>query len=91
MSSNEEPLLRGLEGLRGAGEGGGDGRRAGSGRAAFCTRSTASPSATPGSRLKESVTAGSWPEWSTVSGPMAGVSLASDAERHERRRCCSRT
>jgi hypothetical protein len=30
-------------------------------------RSTASPSETPGSRLKESVTDGSWPWWLTVS------------------------
>ena len=29
----------------------------------------ASPSAVPGLRLKESVTAGSWPTWFTDSGP----------------------
>ena len=37
---------------------------------------TASPSATPGLRLKEMVTAGSWPRWLTVSGPTVRVSLA---------------
>ena len=30
---------------------------------------TASPSEVPGLRLKETVTAGSWPMWLTVSGP----------------------
>ncbi len=32
-------------------------------------RATASPSDTPGGRLNESVTAGSWPSWLMVSDP----------------------
>ena len=33
------------------------------------TRATASPSATPGCRLNDKVTEGSWPVWFTDSGP----------------------
>ena len=40
-----------------------------SARAAASTCATASPSATPGRRLNESVTDGSWPVWLTDSGP----------------------
>ena len=36
---------------------------------AACTRATASPSATPGRRLNDSVTDGSCPVWLTDSGP----------------------
>ena len=38
-------------------------------RAASSTRATASPSATPGITLKDSVTDGNWPVWLTDSGP----------------------
>ena len=38
--------------------------------------STASPSATPGCRLKEMVTAGKRPWWFTASGAVMEVSLA---------------
>ena len=38
-------------------------------RATLWTSLTASPSDVPGLRLKDSVTAGSWPMWLTVSGP----------------------
>ena len=38
--------------------------------------STASPSATPGFRLNEIVTDGSWPVWLTVSGPTSVVTVA---------------
>ncbi len=41
-------------------------------RAAFCTAATASPSATPGARLKEMVTAGKRPWWLTWSGAELG-------------------
>src|SRR5215471_532234 len=34
-----------------------------------CTRVSAVPSDTPGARLNETVTEGSWPEWFTVTGP----------------------
>src|SRR3954447_2828396 len=44
--------------------------------AAFSTCATASPSETPGLRLNESVTDGSWPEWLTLSGPTDGTSFA---------------
>ena len=44
-------------------------------RAARWTAATASPSETPGRRLNESVTAGIWPEWFTVSGPTVGGQL----------------
>src|SRR5436309_13009213 len=37
---------------------------------------TASPSATPGLRLNEIVTDGSWPVWLTLSGPTLVVTLA---------------
>src|SRR5690348_18020633 len=40
-------------------------------------RSTASPSATPGARLNESVTAGNWPWWLTVSGDRKSTRLNS--------------
>ena len=38
-------------------------------RATACTRSTASPSDTPGARLNEMVTEGSWPRCVIRSGP----------------------
>ena len=44
---------------------------AASGAPTSLTAPTASPSETPGFRLNESVTDGSWPEWLTVSGPDA--------------------
>ena len=47
--------------------------------ASLSTSAVAWPSATPGFRLKESVTEGSWPEWLTVSGPMPGVILTSES------------
>ncbi len=40
-----------------------------SANAACSTCATASPSATPGLRLKDTVTDGSWPVWFTDSGP----------------------
>src|SRR5882762_10854984 len=45
-------------------------------RAAFWTSFTAVPSETPGGRLNDSVTDGSWPLWFTLSGP---TSLDADA------------
>ncbi len=45
-------------------------------RAARCTASTACPSATPGRRLNEIVTAGICPMWLTESGPTPGVMRA---------------
>ena len=51
-------------------------------RAAASTPSTAVPIEVPGSRLNESVTEGSWPEWFTVSGPDALGHLRQAAERH---------
>src|SRR5258706_14831109 len=44
-------------------------------RASRCTASTASLRATPGLRLKEIVTAGSWPTWLTVVTPTPGTIL----------------
>ena len=38
-------------------------------RAAFSTSFTAVPSETPGGRLNDSVTEGSWPLWFTLNGP----------------------
>src|SRR6266436_8594492 len=38
-------------------------------RAAFCTSFTAAPRDTPGGRLNERVTDGSWPLWFTLRGP----------------------
>ena len=38
-------------------------------RAAFWTSFTAVPSETPGGRLNDSVTDGSWPLWFTLRGP----------------------
>ena len=38
-------------------------------RAISCTRASASPSATPGCRLKDSVTDGSWLMWLIDAGP----------------------
>src|SRR2546422_4646420 len=40
------------------------------------TSLTASPSETPGLRLNEIVTAGSWPRWLTDSGPTVALRLA---------------
>ncbi len=60
---------RRLEGLRRALEAGGDGVRAASVRARALIVLTASPSDTPGLRLKEIVTAGSCPEWLIVMRP----------------------
>ena len=52
-------------------------------RAASCTRATASPSATPGRRLNDSVTDGSCPVWLTDSGP-DGLARGHDrGERHQ--------
>ena len=60
-----------------------DRRRAG--RACICwMRSTAWPSAVPGARLKERVTAGNWPWWLTVSGAILLVKCATVLERHLR-------
>ena len=39
-------------------------------------RSTAWPSAVPGARLKETVTAGNWPWWLMVSGATLLLNLA---------------
>ena len=47
-------------------------------RASASTAATASPSETPGFRLNEIVTAGSWPGWVTASGPVFCVIVASD-------------
>src|SRR5262249_24253530 len=44
--------------------------------AIFDTSSVACPSATPGRRLNESVTDGSWPEWFTLSAPAVCVMVA---------------
>jgi hypothetical protein len=44
-------------------------------RASRCTASTASLRAAPGRRLKEIVTAGSWPTWFTVVTPTPGTSF----------------
>src|SRR5690242_12420352 len=57
--------------------------------ASFCTAATASPMETLGRRLKEIVTAGTWPAWFTDRGPRLAVSFATapkgtrdpDAER----------
>src|SRR5512141_2015616 len=48
-------------------------------RATLSTADTASPRATPGRRLNERVTEGSWPRWFTRSGPTPGVSRATEA------------
>ena len=45
-------------------------------RATRSTASTASPSAWPGARLKDRVTAGSCPKWFRVSGPTVSSSRA---------------
>src|SRR6185437_12600100 len=50
--------------------------------AAFVMASTASPSATPGCRLKLSVTAGNWPWCATESGPTLPVSTYQRGQRH---------
>ena len=43
----------------------------------------ASPSETPGVRLNEMVTAGSWPRWLTVSGPTRAPEARHRVERHQ--------
>ena len=45
---------------------------------------TASPSAMPGARLNEIVTAGSWPKMIDDSGMVPRRSLVTDGERHQR-------
>src|SRR5512135_2413222 len=45
-------------------------------RATLSTADTASPRATPGRRLNERVTEGSWPRWFTRRGPRPGVRRA---------------
>ena len=45
---------------------------------------TASPSAVPGARLNEIVTAGNWPWWLMVSGAILLLNLRHGAERHLR-------
>ena len=52
-------------------------------RAAACTRATASPSATPGRRLNDSVTDGSCPVWLTDSGPDRLPRRDDRRERHQ--------
>ena len=47
---------------------------------------TASPIDTPGLRLKEMVTDGSWPEWLTDRGPMVRDQRRHGAQRDERSR-----
>src|SRR3954462_7846758 len=47
-------------------------------RAAFCTSFTAVPSETPGGRLNDKVTEGSWPLWFTLSGPTSLEAEATD-------------
>src|SRR6266853_5350140 len=47
-------------------------------RAAFWTSFTAVPSETPGGRLNESVTEGSWPLWFTLSGPTSFDAVATE-------------
>src|SRR5439155_1719281 len=49
-----------------------------SSRWTFCTSTTASLSDTPGWRLNEIVTAGSWPRCVTVRGPIVGVRRATE-------------
>ncbi len=65
-----------LIGLRGAGEHGLDGGGRPTLRAAAVMAFTASPSATPGCRLNEMVTAGNSPWWFTDSGAVAGSNVA---------------
>ena len=72
-----------LIGLRGAGEAGLDGgRKADLRRAASSIASTASPSATPGSRLNEMVTDGNSPWWLTASGADGGTVVGEGAQRN---------
>ena len=52
-------------------------------RADLSTAATASPKATPGLRLKEMVTDGSWPRWLTVSGPTPGRELGHGVQGHQ--------
>ena len=52
-------------------------------RAIPSTRSTASPSETPGARLNEMVTAGSCPRCATVRGPTAGAKLRHGGDRDQ--------
>src|SRR5215469_369596 len=48
-------------------------------RAIWFISFTASPSGTPGFKLKDTVTAGNWPRWLTVRGPRVRVSLATSS------------
>ena len=52
-------------------------------RASCSTRATASPSATPGAMLNDSVTDGSWPMWLTDCGPDALAGRDHGRERHQ--------
>ena len=48
-------------------------------RASFSTSSVAGPRDTPGARLNESVTDGTWPEWLTVIGPTPALIRATES------------
>ena len=76
-----------LEDLGAALEAGGDGgRQADLAATPPAMAATACPSATPGTRLKEMVTDGSWAMWLTVSAVGLSTALRHRIERHERRR-----
>ena len=86
---HEQSLLRAPEHLRVPEKRAGDRRRQDRRARSFSTRPSPSPSETPGARLNEIVTVGSWPEWFTVIGPTRVVELATELERHELARASS--
>src|SRR5438445_13077696 len=55
--------------------------------AAFWTSLTAAPSETPGGRLNDKVTEGSWPLWFTLKGPTSGDAEATDVSGTRLPRC----
>ena len=76
-----EPLGGGLVDLGGSLKAGGDG----GGKFPWTfsrSAETASPSGTPGLRLKEMVTAVIWPRWFTENGPSPGFRVAEGSQRH---------